>query len=317
VENRPHSDTLLCVVLLCCCVAWVLCCVVWSYSNARNTSGRTSSIGDIARNFPAGTTVVWFDELLQAPDDTSTLHTLSGAGVGEPKSFWLDRPVDGSEHGGDTSSPADNETGIYTLMYTSGTTGSPKGVVVDKKRWKLDAQSGNFLGQDPPITVLSYLALAHGGDRGLVWQAVFQGNRIAFSTADTHDALMHDIATVKPTVFLGMSHFWARCFADYKLMLDTRVFESLWSAGIFGTVLQQITADQALLALCDSDNKDKMLRAISNHPLWQEIVQHYSQVLGIAEDLMDYVREFWFGGKISTQVCVIHLLGCLVQPLWV
>jgi acyl-CoA synthetase (AMP-forming)/AMP-acid ligase II len=44
---------------------------------------------------------------------------------------------------------------------SSGTTGMPKGIVVSKGRWKLDALSGGVAALDPKVAV-SHMALAHG-----------------------------------------------------------------------------------------------------------------------------------------------------------
>ena len=102
----------------------------------------------------------------------------------------------------------------HTLLYTSGTTGTPKGVAVTKARWLADARSNrcgtpppsfissitttliinlcykhtnipSFTGQEDP-TVVSYLSLAHGGDRGICWQAMFAGAKIGFARTCSH-----------------------------------------------------------------------------------------------------------------------------------
>jgi len=233
--------------------------------------------------------VVHLHELLLS--SVAPLETLTGAGVDEPLSFW--------QYAGDgLRAPLENDHDLYTLMYTSGTTGSPKGVVVDKRRWKLDAQSGNFLGQATPVTMISYLALAHGGDRGLVWQATFQGYRVGFSLAASHDELMRDIATLRPTFLLGMSHFWARCHADYRLELHARVLPDLLPRILELLSTEQSPNNQSLAAM----PRDELSALLAPLPIWNRIVDRYGLLSGISEDLMDHVREDWFGGRVSTQV---------------
>ena len=72
---------------------------------------------------------------LQAVID-GTARTLSGAGVGLPSWFGLHDPIDTEIE----------EKEPHTLLYTSGTTGRPKGVSVSKKRWLRDAESNGFAG---------------------------------------------------------------------------------------------------------------------------------------------------------------------------
>ena len=57
----------------------------------------------------------------------------------------------------------------YTLMYSSGTTGQPKAIILQKGRWKQDAAAGGVMVVSPPVAV-SYMPLAHGADRGIAWQ---------------------------------------------------------------------------------------------------------------------------------------------------
>ena len=51
------------------------------------------------------------------------------------------------------------------------------------------------------------MALAHGGDRGLCWQALFKGARVGFGRGNTSIELLQDIREVKPTLFLGNTYY--------------------------------------------------------------------------------------------------------------
>ena len=75
--------------------------------------------------------------------ENNDLKALTGAGGKIPCWFGLHSPI-----------PSGESDEIHTLMYTSGTTGSPKGVAVTKNRWLIDAKSNSFPGQSDPTVVV-------------------------------------------------------------------------------------------------------------------------------------------------------------------
>lgn len=94
---------------------------------------------------------------------SSTAYTLSGAGIGLPSWFGSFDPTGKDKLPRIPPGFSEAESEPFTLLFTSGTSGLPKGVVVTKKRWLRDATvAGMFAGQSDP-TVLSYMSFAHGG----------------------------------------------------------------------------------------------------------------------------------------------------------
>ena len=101
-----------------------------------------------------------FERLGLEAIENGTVSTWTGAGIGLPR--WM-----GISNGELQSNiQKDDCDDVHTIIYTSGTTGVPKGVAITKRRWIRDAESNPFLAAENP-TMLSYMALAHGGDRGL------------------------------------------------------------------------------------------------------------------------------------------------------
>jgi len=110
--------------------------------------------------------------------------------------------------------PAD----LCTIMYTSGTTGDPKGVELSHAAVAatvagLDTflASVNFpLG--PSDAMLSYLPLAHIFDRTAEELFLWVGGRIGYFQGDVR-SLVDDIAALKPTLFLGVPRVFDRIYA--------------------------------------------------------------------------------------------------------
>jgi len=169
------------------------------------------------------TTISWPDQIVvvswsELVDNSAHGHECSshtGFGIIQVGQAELDPVVESKE--------PEDWTEPHTLIYSSGTTNSPKGVIVTKKRWKVDAQAGGVAVVDPR-QVCSYMALAHGADRGIVWQATFCGGSIGF--ADAHgpfESLLEDIRSIRPRFFLGLSHFWNRVHAEFEHELSVRL----------------------------------------------------------------------------------------------
>lgn len=99
---------------------------------------------------------------------------------------------------------------VMTIVYTSGSTGNPKGVVHNYESicWAA-SNSLNELGVDQNDRILSYLPLAHITERVLVEIASFySGTRIDF--IESLDTFARDVRATQPTLFLSVPRLWTR-----------------------------------------------------------------------------------------------------------
>ncbi|KAI8384984.1 uncharacterized protein BYT42DRAFT_564291 [Radiomyces spectabilis] len=108
---------------------------------------------------------------------------------------------------------------LSCLMYTSGTTGMPKGAMLSHANF-VSAVSGSWkmLGGDENDVSISYLPLAHIFGRITDMLALCFGGRLGYFSGDMN-TLVDDIQVLKPTVFATVPRLLNRIYA--KLVQST------------------------------------------------------------------------------------------------
>ena len=99
---------------------------------------------------------------------------------------------------------------VMTIVYTSGSTGNPKGVVHNYESicWSA-SHSLKALNVNQNDRILSYLPLAHITERVFVEIASFYaGMRIDF--LESLDTFARDVTTTEPTLFVSVPRLWTR-----------------------------------------------------------------------------------------------------------
>ncbi|MET1078071.1 MAG: AMP-binding protein [Pseudomonas sp.] len=99
---------------------------------------------------------------------------------------------------------------LASILYTSGTTGQPKGVMLSPRAFAFAAsRSVAEMRLDERDRFFSYLPLSHAAERFLVqMNSLYSGGRVAF--VESLESFARDLRHVRPTVFFSVPRLWTR-----------------------------------------------------------------------------------------------------------
>ncbi len=141
------------------------------------------------------------------------LDTRPGIGIERSLAEWLAAALRCGEDAIDTAPGAHTPAAI---VYTSGTTGHPKGVTLSHRNVVSNIQS--ILSAIPvqeTDVFLSFLPLSHTLERTVgYYLPVAAGACVVFARSVSH--LMDDLATVRPTVLVSVPRIYERVYAGLR-----------------------------------------------------------------------------------------------------
>lgn len=126
---------------------------------------------------------------------------------GEVEHHWMDL-VEGAEPFTDCPVPDDEDW--WTMVYTSGTTGNPKGAVHAYRAPRhVGHRAIEIFGLTPNERGLSFLPLAHVAERLLVATAsVYCSGQVNF--IQSLNTFQRDLQAVQPTLFFSVPRLWKK-----------------------------------------------------------------------------------------------------------
>ncbi|PIA52441.1 hypothetical protein AQUCO_01000367v1 [Aquilegia coerulea] len=171
----------------------------------------------------------------------------------------------------DDKLPTKAKTDICTIMYTSGTTGEPKGVLLTNEAMMHQVLSmDKLLYETDKLTeedcYFSFLPLAHVFDQIVETYCIYKGASIGFFGGDVR-YLMADVQELKPTFFCGVPRIFDRIYTGTQ--------EKVSSGGALKKILYQYAYSYKL------KNLEAGLKQDEASPLFDNLVfDKIKQVLG-------------------------------------
>ncbi len=136
------------------------------------------------------------------------------------------------------ASPIRPATDLATLVYTSGSTGIPKGVMHSFATMCASDGFGERLAVVPADRMLSYLPLAHVFERTLVETGTFlRGFTVYF--AQSLETFVEDLKRARPTLFVSVPRLWLKFQAGVFDKLPSKKLDRLLGIPIIGGLVRK------------------------------------------------------------------------------
>ena len=140
----------------------------------------------------------------------------------------------------ETFEPVDQDPeSIISIMYTSGTTGNPKGVMHKVKSFNLVASVIKEVYEIPPsLKLFSYLPLSHVAERIAIEMSAFYNNATV-TFPESLDTFAEDLAWTCPDIFVGVPRIWQKFQEKILEKVPQRKLDTLLSIPILSGIVKK------------------------------------------------------------------------------
>ncbi|GLJ08586.1 hypothetical protein SUGI_0091790 [Cryptomeria japonica] len=196
----------------------------------------------------------------------------------------------GGENPTDLSLPLAQD--ISTIMYTSGTSGEPKGAILTHEALALTIAGAEYVFEhfDEKMTTddvyLSFLPLAHIFDRIIEEFFFYRGASVGYWQGDPK-LLAEDLLELKPTCFAGVPKVFDRIYAGAtKTIKESRITRRMIFSGLYNYKLKWLKQG------CKTHEASPLADAIFSRKIKARLGGRVRLILSGAAPLGNVVEEF-------------------------
>ncbi len=126
---------------------------------------------------------------------------------------------------GSVTVPDDSGDPLALLVYTSGSTGAPKGAMYPQsnvgKLWRRSRSS--WFGESAASITLNFTPMSHGMGRVILYGTLGNGGTAYFAAKSDLSTLLEDLRLVRPTELNFVPRIWETLFSEFQREVDRRL----------------------------------------------------------------------------------------------
>jgi long-chain acyl-CoA synthetase len=185
-------------------------------------------------------------QLAGVPDSVTSIAMPYPGAKGQYR--WDDLVAD---EAGDFEAHAASEDDLATLLYTSGSTGEPKGAMHSYASFAFVGESlARAIGVRSGDRILSYLPLSHCTERAYVGAGSFYGGSTLYFV-ESLDTFAEDLVHARPTLFGSVPRLWKKFQLGVLDKVGHKKLETLLKIPLVATLVRRRVQRELGLDRCD------------------------------------------------------------------